>query len=817
MYLTEDVKTKGRLSKEQCVCNTCNPGITFSPNMEQIVAAHDLTNPRDLYTILTNRAKSIEELAFKLKRELSQTCQPSGESPTLSRTQSMNDIDQFAIKDWRLGNKLSHVGTVEHDGRNLDMLIFDRPGACTEDLNQPEENKENRGTVNLPQLNQQVNRSGGTNKLDGRRERENVLVELPLLPGNCTMANGKVELGQHLNKDGQSKNLLRVRRELSVSDSKLHKWFSEMPNEVFDKAQRALMEEGIKDKLGEYQRNRNRKMSFPNKSVHVWLGSSMKKVPNHYLELKVDSFGRNACLDDKLNKYKLQQKSLHNLKMRDISETDKLPRDDNFPRLALQHRSLTTLALAKTKPKADKSSKDDNVIKIPTERGLTTVYMNDTFEPDDSNLRIKQRNSVSNFEEYKERLSVMKEAHEFQRTKSVKSRADSPPPNTVVEEFDMSNNSSNERDTTKAAIVNLSLKKEVPRTRKNIERPIRDFLLETYKSYPPEGKANNAGPKKQDVGFDVVDGAGLHSKDPKHDHSTESKTSSNSQHSTKAALKRFNTLEVFADNFKGQQIHPRKDGFKDSKLRSSDGLRGIPLPPSLKHDIRQHGWSGAHTMRDPLNIQNCETKKQDFVFRFEPGEVFVSRKNGTQMQNHTRSSERARVIYGKIVNQHRDWNDKRDLLHKSKEDIREGKSLMTASTKLDSYPSDVSRNTGTSYSTRRDDGAYNDMLVIGSRSNTMFDPNSRHLSTMAENQTDSLDVFMNGHNKRDVSTETEKTGSTKGSTKARYPVDTNPALDGKASSGLSVFIVDDNDGDSLVSNPEDRHGKKSGRSGGYSV
>lgn len=802
-----------------------NPGMYYT-NMEHLVTARDLTNPREMYNILSNRTKSIEDLALKLKRELSQTCQPTGFLPTLSRTLSMSEIDQPVIRDLRLGNKpCSHAeGKFEHGENKLEMLVLNNQKPNIEDIKPAD--KENIGALNLPNLNKQVRINSDLNShLDGAGEQEQVLVELPVLYGNRNMANGNVDIAAK--NDEQIKHLLHVRRELSTSDSKLQKWFSEMPNEVFDKAQRALMEESIKDKLSEYQRKRNRKMNFPNQNLHVWLGSSIKKVPNTYLELRVDSFGRHLDgKDDKLSKYKMQQKSLHNLKMKDVCETDRSYREENLPRLALQHRSLTTLALTKTKPKPDNGrngndSKD--VIKIPTERGLTTVYMNDAFEPVENNYRIKQRHSVSNFEEYKERLNLMREAQEIQQTRSDKSRPNSPPPNTMIDGFDHTASSSNERDTTKAAIVNLSLKKEVPKSRKpvHIEKSLKE-TADTDKGGRTVSKSVNP---MEPCGHDEIDGMFINEDKLKPDalvtkiptaqstRTSESKSSSNSQ-GNKAVLKRFNTLEVFAEHGKPHQLTQKKDGLKESRLKKNEGLRGIP---SLRLDLRHNSFTGAHTMREPLPLPTNDVKKQELVFRFEPGEVFISRKNHNQIQNHTRSSERARVIYGKIVNNHRDWLEGKDTLYKSKEDLRDGNSFTTNSTRLDGYKAELSRfesralnGSMTSYSSRREDGARNNMFVLGSRNNTVFESNgkARSLSTMNEVPADMMEFTVNGINKRHAATETDLLGSERGSARSRSAFDTYNAKDMREmrrALDMDEFIVENDDGESLGSGGSSVH------------
>ncbi|WAR07380.1 hypothetical protein MAR_017338 [Mya arenaria] len=769
-----------------------NPGL-FTHDIES--TARDLTNPREMYNILSHRTKSIEDLAVRLKQELARASKTTGHFPNLPRTLSMNDIDQ--TKTGRFGHKAQPVSNMQNGDRKLDVILLNRHNTSIDDFRACSQKlREQENNVNLPRL--PTAGTGHPDKDGDTRDKEKL--ELPDLTEKHKDGGELKE--PPVNTDKLGKNLLRINEELSTSDSKLDKWFSEMPNEVFDKAQRALMENTIRERLNEFQRRRNRKVNFPNQSVNVFLGSKMTRIPNTYLELRVDSFGKHLQYDK--DRYKMHLKSVHHLKTRELSDVERPSREDELPRMALQHRSLTTLALTKAKPRldADKRARSrKHYIEIPTAKGMKTVYMNDSFDAYEREHGSRLRQSgISNYEEYTERLNMMREASDI-----IHMRNNSP---IIFSEGDPEQDaeaSSGDRETTKAAIVNLALAKSAPKSRKPTH--LKKTLMEIER-HEKLGHTNGDivhGDSDGDVDLDVMDGmiAGekhepIVTKIPtaQSSRTSDTKSSNSSVMSNKTPLKRFNTLEVFAE-FGRIPEAPTINNLRQQRTRT-EGLRGIPLPSSIKLDTKHQPHPPANPPRHDVFFREREAKKPDVTFRFEPGAVHIYKNNPYQLQNHTRSSERARVIYGKI---NKEPPVRRDPGHgRRKDDTRDGNSMATMSTKLDAYRSELARfenraldESFCSMSSRHDDGAKNTMLVIGNE---------------ASKRLHGISTAPKAVSKRDVAVETDIIGSQHSSEANSPEHSARKSLDralsaAQSGSGLSDFIVDNNDGESLSSDGDE--------------
>lgn len=757
-----------------------NPGL-FTEGV-----GRDLTNPREMYNILSHKTKSIEDLAVQLKQELAKATKSNGTFPNLSRTLSMNDIDRSD----RLGHK--------HNGeQNVHVILYNRHKTSIGDVRTyAQRHRDHQASLNLPRL------SRGAGLHGDRGHRDNARVELPTLREQQTEDTDAVNVGENNDvTNAQVKKSNYSKENDAPSKSKLEKWFSEMPNEEFDRAQRALMEDSIKLRLNEFQRKRKRKIQLPNQSVNVYVGSKMTRVPNTFLELRVDSFGKHLQVDK--DRYRLHQKSVHQLKMREMTDVERA-REESLPRLALQHRSLTTLALTKSKPRqdAEKTNKvKKHVIDIPTAKCLKTVYMNDTFDRYERDHRLRQRNNgISNYEEYTERLNMMREASEFYHIRPTS------PASSHDGEVELCA-SSGDRDTTKAAIVNIALPKSAPRIRNppHIQKTLNGIVSHEKVEIPQEEahiQCVNEEEKAEPVSEEADDDDQQNTKhDPiitkiptaQSSRTSETKSSSSSIMSNKAALTKFNTLEVFAENGKLPDV-----GQRLGNQMPHTASRGVPIPASVRLDSKTQQF--AHLQKDAFSLPPREVRKPDVIFRFEPGAVHITR---TASNNMLRSSERARVIYGKIHNHSRDFGMKTSTRGSGTEEYRDRKSSRTLSTKLDAYRSDLARfetraidESEASVSPRVDDGALNKMLVIGNEAGRRYQSISTKMSILT---------------KHDVSTETEVIGSVHTSS-ARVPepepagpVDPEERVQSVArtATDLSDFIVDNNDGESLDSDDDD--------------
>ena len=752
----------------------------------------DLTNPREMYSILSYRTKSNDDLTVRFKQELVKSIQTSGLLPKLTRTNSINDIKRNPPKSDRLGkvgvqSSLS-VGETrlsnDQSGlrRHKTTVVDTRPRTDTEE-------KENRNFAGLPSIARNVHTSGGEIRV------RNTHLGLPDLSSDGRKRSAEIT-GLDIKHSGHQKRLLQIKEELLSSDTKLDKWFSEMPNEVFDKAQRALMEESIKERLHNYQNKRNKRNGFPNDNVHVSVGSKVKKVPNTYLELRVDSFGKHLLNEkgDKLNKYKLQQKSMHKLKMREIDEFDKPDRIrdevDFTPRLSLHHRSLTTLALSKAKTASTMAKNKPEVITIPTDRAMNTVNINESVELDEIK---RERKHLSYFEEYTERLNMMKIVAD-QHEELHLARPNSACSSHGVQEQD---DSIGDKSAAKPNIVNIALEQNAPKKRNpihitktihekeiaNKNQPNIENHVESNETVTQQksedistSKANITDTdlmKKQEKCEEPKQGT-IITMIPTAPTAQSSRTSTSSSIrslANKSPLKKFNTLEVFAEHSKLLEARMEERNYHGHKLRDSTTR---VMPPSVKLDLKSIPNQSEHQPKETIDTGRSEVKMQDVVFRFEPGEVFITTKKPKQVSNsNNRSSERARIIYGKALQK----DDKKE--GRLRENSKENFSTVSLSTRFDGYKSELGR-----FESRALEGSITSL-------------------SGKDEPTEQTYVNNNGVFIRDVAIETEVLGPEKSpSAKQNDDKDTLKVdhVEHRTGSGLTDFILDDNDdGESLDS------------------
>lgn len=728
-------------------------------------ASSDLTNPREMYNILSHKTKSIEDLEAKLKKELVKSVQMSNTFPKLSRAVSMGDLEHKHGK----GLKIS-----DGNNRQMNMLFLKRHNTSLADgfRKTKGSDKENNIALNLPHIENQLNCRGDVQKVNDKMEQS----ELPALVSHTQQGRQNDQKQEALND-----------KHVSFSDTKLDKWFSEMPNEVFDKAQRALMEESIQARLQEFRRSRYRKMNFPNQSFNVCIGSKHRRVKNTYLELRVDSFGRHLQTekDERRNRYRLQQKSMHNLKMRESVEGEpheKLHRENTFPKLSRLNKPFTPM---KSKSKTDqeitamqKHKKES--AKIQSEGGFKTLYINEKFGVE-IGQKMGHKHGISNYEDYTEKLFAMKE---MQYQDLLNRVVESPSHSNVDHDEEHMNGDILERENQKASVVNLELNKESPHIRKplHLEKPLNEA-----------NKTKNESLKEKDfpIASDSENRKTLPEPTPKHDkiitkiptapsvRTSESRSSNSSfmSKNNKEAMKRFNKLEVFAESHRVADINPHFRNISEHRSRqfgeSHETLNSLPQNVETKQQQQVPSQTEVSGL-----LKEIQRPEADVVFRFEPGEVFISRKNPNKTLTKTLSSERARVIYGKVAQNNVEKKMHSDKSTTKKESTKDNYSCATKSTKHEHfYRAELGRfesravDDSSSPNSPRLDQGNNQMLII--TSNKRLNPGTV--------------------TKHDVATETDIIGSP------------GPKFENRSESGLSDFIIDNNDGESLESDYEGDH------------
>ncbi|KAL4233258.1 hypothetical protein ACF0H5_007942 [Mactra antiquata] len=752
-------------------------------------ANKDLANPREVYNILSHKTKSIEDLAAKFKQELAKSVQSTGQLPKLSRALSMNDIEHKLDKANRFGHKNESTGFTTNSHRKL--LEFKRHNTS---VNETRKTTENKSALNLPCIEEGAVRH---EELNVKARQKTDLCQPTERTENCVV-NKDAAIKRVEFSDTKYPKLIEDKEQTGGSDAKISKWFSEMPNEVFDKAQRALMEDSIKDRLQDYQKRRRKKHTeFPHPTFHVCLGPKVRKVPNTFLELRVDTFGRHIQndkdkrdldKDDKMAKYKLQQKSMHHLKMRgsaDVDQHEKMQREEIFPKLVIQNRSYT----ATTGTKARKQDIESTPVLVPKrestfpDSGYKTVYINDAITGDFVQ-NVKHRHGLNNYEEYTERLAMMKEMS--LEISNMEAGRDHP----HGEDID--------KDGSKAAIVNITLKQDrpTPRNPHHLEKSLSDATLDDKlpKLEKDDTKIddiveNEEEEKEAEAEEDVK--PKLITKIPTAQSVRTSDTrSSNSSMSNKEALKKFNRLEVFGESQSQGNYTTTRDHFPKGKFQTTDEL--VPIPPPAKPETKPQKHAMLH---DPVTPYP-EIKRPDpeFVFRFEPGEVFIQRKQQQHTYTNTRCSERARIIYGKTLHGASDKNSNDKSSRTSKK--KDAKSAITKSSFMDGFKSDFSR-----YESR----AQNENLDAIS---PQLDGNIRNKSLVVTSNSMEIDNRNRLKLTRDVATETDLLGSIKDSHSQRssdksVTIIYNPdVVLERGESGLSDFIIENNDGESLESDDD---------------
>lgn len=752
----------------------------------------DLTNPREMYSLLSNRSKSIDDLTEKFKRGLVTSIQTHGSLQNLTRAVSLNDVYKHSVKEY---NKRTRVNKQQHAGKHMSNEY------------------ENVTKWNLPRIAHHTISREDTEH--GRSRHKAGDTQLPSLR---EVRYGREHEHAKIHSNDAPIGVYKIRTEKSGqhTDPKLDKWFSEMPNEVFDRAKRALMRQQIKDKV-QIRDSSHFKSTFPN-PLNSSTRNSRKRVHNTFLELRVDSFGKHLEVEneDKLNRYKLKQKSMHQLKMReksDADETERHFREDS--KLGIEYRSLTNLGLTKPKLKCATDTTNQkprrDAANIHTAHNYKVLYINDKLA-----VEPRDRHWTSNYEDYTERVAITHKLHEHDHfIGTLKVPANEDIHHYAERTFPLI------RENTKASVVTLALEKDIPKPRKpkHIERsikeakPSRDVKTEsdkTVKRTDEEKHKAKDSPEKNSIRPNPIV-----TKIPtgQSSRTSESKSTSSSISKTNMeALKKFNTLEVFAESSVVNESVYSKSNVKHNQHRCVDYAQSLPgtsFQFPVKFDLRQQQQQQRRPVRLPvpdlLQLHELKKPESDIIFRFEPGEVFVEHKPQRYYTNQNKPSDRAKLIYGKTPHLFGDFKTHFKTLVQ-KEDTKDSHSLTTLSTKLDAYREELGRfesravdDSVKSLSSRQEEGAQEPVLLI--KSHTFHETSDRFKAkrTYVKQRT------KENTPKCDVATATEVQVDSRDlgeGTDTRTPASNQSVISSmtnRSGSTLSDFIVDNNDGETLDS------------------
>ena len=267
----------------------------------------DITNPRDMYNFLSKR--KFPKLADD---ESSFYRQKSVFEERLPRSNSFKDLNKSSkAKIQKKYHFHSHqdLSLIEKKDPSLAALNSNAPHVGPEEMTRlPEREKTMMTNFNLPALNDVGNETGKEEINDGAVTS----VSLPLIRSapSDNVAKSKYSEDRARNVKANSN---RTRTNVTFN-SKLDKWFSEMPSDVTDKADRAIMEDIIRERMAAYQHDiRSNEKISKLKRHHTHL-KSLSQIQHQYLELRAETTPKPNRSDLNLGHYKLKQKSSLNLK-----------------------------------------------------------------------------------------------------------------------------------------------------------------------------------------------------------------------------------------------------------------------------------------------------------------------------------------------------------------------------------------------------------------------------------------------------------------------------------------------------------------------
>ena len=778
----------------------------------------DLTNPREMYNLLSHNTKSTEDLTAKFKQEIARNIQVPGVFPKLSRSNTLNEIGRLHHrKSDNLGGFKS-ASEVLTPNKKLNVLVVTRNKTNLEGFRTIiEDEKENLHDLNLPNITRIVSNKNDTGVGSGKNKH--IQFGFPVLSAeknarNRTTTANFVDNDREPETATQKGNTINIRN----ADPKIDKWFSEMPNEVFDKAQRAIMEDSIKDKLTKYQHKRNRKENFP-AHVNVMHGSRLRRVPNTFLEVRVDSFGRYLKNEERMNKYKLQQKSILKLKMRDTDEMERHNKgreEINYsPGLRMPYRSHTTMTYKdKTNPTSEKQNQEVDTKK--DEWGIKTFNVNEVLRRD---IMSRERTHLNNHREYMGKRQLSKSAHDTNCTNECNEsekdtvRKVSSAASKGGETVGSSNKNAtgSERGVAKASVVTIALENECgAKTQKqsNNQTVSDNGAVETHKTLD-EIKARNETvdtgeinavkeEKDKDNTTEIEeddDASKCVTKIPtaKSSRTTDSNrstiSSKQSPKPNKSVLSRFNKLEVFAEHGKVPDPKMIRNSYHGHKLRDHESKEPV-VPPSYKLDLKNYPQHFKNPIPDEPFVINHEVKKPEVMFRFEPGEVFISRKS-----NPNRASERARIIYGKVLNK-----DEK-VSNRDARNAKDSASVHSLSTGLDGYKFEIGNFEQRALADSVPSDSVREHEHLNTRASYPVEEESEYtnrpdLETASTVTKTPQEFYMRcGKVVRDIAIETDILGSETDSLQGHF-------VEERPDSNLSDFIIDNNDGESLNSDSD---------------
>lgn len=539
----------------------------------------DITNPRDMYSYLSKRKlpKLVDDISF--------TRQKTIYDDKLSRSNSFKDISKTSnakmAKKYHFHSQQDLTLSEKKDPSYV-ALNSNAPYITPEDMAKfPEKERTMMTNFNLPSLNENGINNGKEEDNDGTNDP----VSFPVIQSSATEKDANK--GQ---KVKTSKSLEGRTRSNVTFSNKIDKWFAEMPSDVTDKADRAVMVDMIREHMATYQ-NGNRlderlsKMKRRNTNL-----KSLNSIQHQFLELRAETAPKPKREGSNINSFKQKQKTSLSFKS-DLNENDRNHRLMVYD-TEKKYEEQFLIEQDENKPTIGQLARSNT----QNFNGLKKINL-DKFAYDAYTLNPNQRFNFAQPDNV-QHSRFMEEIH-----------AD-----TLRRKSDREHWFKMNQTKTYPSIVNISMEKvKREQARSNqLRRSLSVLKMESYKDNvvqerPCETKHNNSA--------------------------SSSLSGKKEKHPSKAALSKFHTLDVFG----GVKTLPNDTHFSDCENYNN---------PLVKLDLRRsrtHHAMKTHNHELPVGNAHALQKKPHELatvdFRFGSGEVIIRRKAACKVEADTEQTD----------------------------------------------------------------------------------------------------------------------------------------------------------------------------------
>ncbi|XP_033740258.1 LOW QUALITY PROTEIN: uncharacterized protein LOC117327410 [Pecten maximus] len=285
----------------------------------------DVGKNRQMNNMLSNRRWEVDTHSKddSNMKPMSRLEAPGPSFPFLSRTSSMNNLNQYSSSKM-LRKHHSHSnqdlsGLDRKDHNKYSAALHRQQNYSMEDLRHvSESDKENRKSLYFPAIRRERTKTMAPSSFPGSDSGVN-------FPNVRSDLSGPLQNGSH----GEIRINHSIRDKTRLNGKpfthKLEKWFSEIPGEGYDNAYHSRFIENSDSSKSSSQREKE--MNVPSRTQwKVPVLKPMQNIPNKYLELR-NELNANGTVNKETNinrdQYKLRQKSLLQLKLNAAEERER--------------------------------------------------------------------------------------------------------------------------------------------------------------------------------------------------------------------------------------------------------------------------------------------------------------------------------------------------------------------------------------------------------------------------------------------------------------------------------------------------------------